>query len=110
MIAHRSRSREAIANMKQISIRGGVVAVSYTHLDVYKRQGLRVVTVVGGVPYKGQLSKLSRGVDILVATPGRLHDLMERGDVKLRDVEILVLDEADRMLDMGCLLYTSRCV
>ena len=66
-----------------------------------KGSGLRVVTVVGGVPYKGQLSKLSRGVDILVATPGRLHDLMERGDVKLRDVEILVLDEADRMLDMG---------
>ena len=66
-----------------------------------KGSGLRVVTVVGGVPYKGQLSKLSRCVDILVATPGRLHDLMERGDVKLRDVEILVLDEADRMLDMG---------
>ena len=61
-----------------------------------KGSNLRVVTVVGGVPYKGQLSKLSHGVDILVATPGRLHDLMERGDVK-----VLVLDEADRMLDMG---------
>lgn len=63
--------------------------------------GHRMLTVVGGMPYKGQIAKLSRGIDILVATPGRLYDLMERGDVKLRDVEILVLDEADRMLDMG---------
>ena len=61
----------------------------------------RLLTVVGGVPYKGQISKLERGVDILVATPGRLFDLMERRDVRLDDVEVLVLDEADRMLDMG---------
>ena len=66
-----------------------------------KGSGHRMLTVVGGMPYKGQIAKLSRGIDILVATPGRLYDLMERGDVKLRDVEILVLDEADRMLDMG---------
>ena len=61
----------------------------------------RVLTIVGGMPYKNQIEKLKRGVDILVATPGRLFDLMERRDVKLDDVEILVLDEADRMLDMG---------
>ena len=66
-----------------------------------KAAGRRMLTVVGGMPYKGQLSKLSRGIDVLVATPGRLYDLMERGDVKLDDVEVLVLDEADRMLDMG---------
>ena len=61
----------------------------------------RLLTVVGGVPYKGQIGKLERGIDILVATPGRLFDLMERRDVRLDDVEVLVLDEADRMLDMG---------
>ena len=61
----------------------------------------RLLTVVGGMPYKGQINKLERGIDILVATPGRLFDLMERRDVKLDDVEVLVLDEADRMLDMG---------
>ncbi|MEG0758619.1 MAG: DEAD/DEAH box helicase [Raoultibacter sp.] len=60
-----------------------------------------VLTVVGGTPYKGQINKLKRGVDILIATPGRLFDLMERRVVKLDDVEMLVLDEADRMLDMG---------
>lgn len=66
-----------------------------------KGSKLRVLTVVGGMPYKGQLNKLKQGVDILVATPGRLFDLMERKAVKLGDVEMLVLDEADRMLDMG---------
>ncbi len=66
-----------------------------------KSSKLRVVTVVGGMPYKGQLSKLKHGVDILVATPGRLFDLMQQNAVKLNEVEVLVLDEADRMLDMG---------
>ncbi len=61
----------------------------------------RVLSVIGGTSYANQLSKLKRGVDILVATPGRLFDLMGRNDVVLSDVEVLVLDEADRMLDMG---------
>ena len=69
--------------------------------ELAKGSGHRMLTVVGGMPYKGQLAKLKKGIDILVATPGRLYDLMERGDVKLKDVEVLVLDEADRMLDMG---------
>lgn len=57
--------------------------------------------VYGGVGYKPQADRLRRGVDVLVATPGRLLDIAGRGDVDLSQVEILVLDEADRMLDMG---------
>src|SRR5690554_5040322 len=57
--------------------------------------------IFGGVNQKSQVKKLNRGVDILVATPGRLLDLMNQGHISLKDVEIFVLDEADRMLDMG---------
>jgi ATP-dependent RNA helicase RhlE len=62
---------------------------------------LRNCAIFGGVRQKQQVDKLKEGVDILVATPGRLNDLIEQGFVKLEKVEILVLDEADRMLDMG---------
>lgn len=61
----------------------------------------RVTAVYGGVGYQQQVDALRRGVDLLVATPGRLLDLHARGNVDLRRVEVLVLDEADRMLDMG---------
>ncbi|MEG2211907.1 MAG: DEAD/DEAH box helicase, partial [Raoultibacter sp.] len=61
----------------------------------------RMLTVVGGTPYGPQMSKLKRGIDILIATPGRLFDLMERRAINLSQIEVLVLDEADRMLDMG---------
>jgi superfamily II DNA/RNA helicase len=57
--------------------------------------------IVGGVQMGDQIKKLERGVDILIATPGRLLDLQERGNVLLRDIKFLVIDEADRMLDMG---------
>jgi superfamily II DNA/RNA helicase len=64
-------------------------------------RGLRVATVVGGVPYGLQLRQLSGALDILIATPGRLMDHMRSGKATLSNVELLVLDEADRMLDMG---------
>jgi superfamily II DNA/RNA helicase len=60
-------------------------------------------TAVGGTPYDRQIRDLRRGVDILVATPGRLGDLIERGECSLDQVEITVLDEADQMADMGFL-------
>jgi len=63
--------------------------------------GLTSTVVFGGVNQNPQTAILQRGVDILVATPGRLLDLMDQGFISLRDVEIFVLDEADRMLDMG---------
>jgi ATP-dependent RNA helicase RhlE len=69
--------------------------------NLTKKTKLRVATVVGGQSIGKQISFLSRGTDILVATPGRLIDLMERGAVDLSSVRHLVLDEADQMLDMG---------
>ena len=63
----------------------------------------RITTVVGGLSYKPQIDRLSRGTDVLIATPGRLIDLMDQEAVRLSDVQVLVLDEADRMLDMGFL-------
>ncbi|HSU43705.1 MAG TPA: DEAD/DEAH box helicase [Casimicrobiaceae bacterium] len=62
---------------------------------------LRTVCLFGGAPYPPQYRELERGVDVLVATPGRLIDHMERGRVDLSQLSLLVLDEADRMLDMG---------
>jgi superfamily II DNA/RNA helicase len=62
---------------------------------------LYVLAMYGGSPYNKQFRALDRGVDILVACPGRLIDMMERGAVSLEDVGVVVLDEADRMADMG---------
>lgn len=70
----------------------------------------RIVTVVGGLSYKPQIDRLSRGCDVLIATPGRLIDLMEQKAVRLADVNVLVLDEADRMLDMGFLPSVKKIV
>ncbi|KAL0756418.1 PREDICTED: DEAD-box ATP-dependent RNA helicase 11-like [Brassica oleracea var. oleracea] len=63
--------------------------------------GVKVVVAYGGTPINQQLRELERGVDILVATPGRLNDLLERARVSMQMIKFLALDEADRMLDMG---------
>ena len=70
----------------------------------------RVLSVVGGVSYNPQISALKRGTDVLIATPGRLIDLMEQKAAHLDRVEVLVLDEADRMLDMGFLPSVKKIV
>ena len=62
---------------------------------------LQMALLIGGVSFTEQDNKLAKGVDVLVATPGRLIDHMERGKVIIKDVKILIIDEADRMLDMG---------
>ncbi|MEV0721780.1 DEAD/DEAH box helicase [Micromonospora purpureochromogenes] len=68
-----------------------------------KAVGIFLKTAVGGVPYDRQIDALRRGVEIVVATPGRLGDLINRGVCRLDDVEVTVLDEADQMADMGFL-------
>jgi ATP-dependent RNA helicase RhlE len=75
-----------------------------------KHTALRVGVIFGGVSQHGQEQMLRRGVDILVATPGRLLDLMRQRRVNLSQIEVLVLDEADRMLDMGFLPDVKRII
>lgn len=77
---------------------------------IAKARGLRVANVVGGVKIDPQIDRLARGVDVLIATPGRLIDLMNQKAVDLSQVQVLVLDEADRMLDMGFLPSVRRIV
>ncbi len=73
-----------------------------------KHMRVRCATVFGGVNEKPQIDALRRGVEIVVATPGRLLDLMQNRHVSLRNIQFLVLDEADRMLDMGFLPQMRR--
>jgi ATP-dependent RNA helicase RhlE len=75
-----------------------------------RHSDVRVVSIYGGVPLEAQQTKLRKGVDVVVATPGRLLDHMERQNVVFDDLEILVLDEADRMLDMGFAPQLNRIV
>ena len=67
---------------------------------------LRNLVIFGGVKQGAQEAALKKGVDILVATPGRLLDFISQGIISLKNLEIFVLDEADRMLDMGSVSYT----
>jgi len=73
-------------------------------------RGLRVLSVYGGRAYEPQLEALARGVEVVVGTPGRLIDLAQRGALNLSRVGVLVLDEADEMLDMGFLPDVERIV
>ncbi len=75
-----------------------------------KHTNVRVAPVYGGVGFGAQITAFKRGADIIVATPGRLLDHLARGTAKLDDVSILVLDEADRMLDMGFLPAVRRVI
>ena len=84
------------------------VSKSFTRYGCYHR--LSMALLVGGEPVTAQIRLLDRGVDVLIATPGRLLDLFQRGHVLLSDVRILVIDEADRMLDMGFIPEVERIV
>ncbi len=75
-----------------------------------KNHKLNVALLIGGVSFDDQDTKLTRGVDVLIATPGRLLDHFERGRLLLSGVELLVIDEADRMLDMGFIPDIERIV
>jgi len=71
-------------------------------------RGLWLMAIYGGVSINRQISGLRQGVDLAIATPGRLNDLLERGDISLDDVDMVVLDEADQMADMGFLPQVER--
>ena len=84
------------------------VADSFEKFSTY--HNLSMALLIGGVSFADQNAALSKGVDVLIATPGRLLDHFERGKVLLTDVKVLVIDEADRMLDMGFIPDVERIV
>ncbi len=86
------------------------VQVEEAFRDFGKFTDLRMTVIYGGVGYGRQREDLQRGVDVAMATPGRLLDLLEQRALTLRDVNVLVLDEVDRMLDMGFLPDVKRIV
>lgn len=77
------------------------VQVGETLLAYGQYVGMRVISIFGGVRFDNQIRKMKRGADVLVATPGRLLDMLKQKKLSLNQLEVLVLDEADRMLDMG---------
>ncbi|MEJ2494432.1 MAG: DEAD/DEAH box helicase [Ignavibacteriaceae bacterium] len=96
-----SRERRNIKSLILTPTRELAVQISESFSTYGAHTGLRNTVVFGGVPQRPQISKLRHGVDILIATPGRLLDLLNQKLVSLKDVKLFVLDEADRMLDMG---------
>src|SRR5829696_7064535 len=81
------------------------------NFEIYgKHHKLNMALLIGGVSFPDQERALERGADVLIATPGRLLDHVERGGILLNDVKILVIDEADRMLDMGFIPDVERIV
>jgi ATP-dependent RNA helicase RhlE len=84
--------------------------IGESFLTYGKNTNIRQATIFGGVNQNPQVQKIQRGVDVLVATPGRLLDLMQQKLVRLDRIEVLVLDEADRMLDMGFIHDVRRII
>ena len=101
------KSNTSMKNKRKISVlvvaptRELAIQIKNSFSIYGKYTGLRNTVVYGGVGQNPQVKKLQQGVDILIATPGRLLDLMRQGHINLGYVEVLILDEGDRMLDMG---------
>ena len=103
-LAERSRARP-LRPLALVLVPTRELAMQVTDalLPLGKAVGVCLKTAVGGVSFDRQIDALRRGVEVVVATPGRLDDLIDRGDCRLDDVEVTVLDEADQMADMGFL-------
>ncbi len=88
----------AIAPTRELALQVAAAFKTYAKLSPRK---IRVVSVIGGEDLENQISALRRGIEVVVATPGRLLDLIERDQLRLSNVKTLVLDEADKLLDLG---------
>lgn len=107
LLAHQSKAIRAIV----IAPTRELVSQIHESFEKYgKGTGIRIASIYGGVDQKIQIASLKLGADIVVATPGRLLDLMHQGHIRLGKVEIFVLDEADRMLDMGFSLEIDEII
>jgi len=104
------KGRRVIKSLILTPTRELALQIGESFTNYGKNTRLRYNVVFGGVNQHSQVEKLKSGVDILVATPGRLLDLMQQGYVNLKNIEYFVLDEADRMLDMGFLKDVKRII
>src|SRR3954469_11105823 len=101
LVAHRKGASARVLVLEPTRELAAQVETAFR--DFARFTDIRPVAIFGGVGYGYQRQELKRGVDIIVATPGRLMDYLKEGTISLRDISILVLDEVDRMLDMGFL-------
>lgn len=110
-VLHGSRSKVRMPRSIVLESTRELAAQVLESFETYgKGHKLKAALLVGGESMVDQEKQLKRGVDVLIATPGRLLDLFDRGQVLLADVKILVIDEADRMLDMGFIPDVDRIV
>jgi ATP-dependent RNA helicase RhlE len=100
-VLEKQLNREGLHTLILCPTRELVQQVAQDARNLTKHTELWVGEIVGGMPMKPQIRDLKAGFDLIVATPGRLFDHMERGNVSLDQIDVLILDEADRMLDMG---------
>lgn len=96
-----ARGRRKILSLVVTPTRELAIQIGENFSAYSKYTNLKNTVIFGGVPQGAQVKALERGVDVLIATPGRLLDLMDQGFISLQDIKYFVLDEADRMLDMG---------
>lgn len=104
----RERSRPGVRLLVLAPTRELALQIDTNYGDLNPARSNRSITVIGGAHIRNQITALRRGATAVIATPGRLLDLIERGAINLSTVEFLVLDEADRMLDMGFLPAIKR--
>ena len=102
------RARPGIRVVVLAPTRELAIQIQNNYTEINQGKGNRSVVVIGGANIRTQVADLRRGASVVIATPGRLLDLIERRAVNLSTVEVLVLDEADRMLDMGFLPAIRR--
>ncbi|MBA2422615.1 MAG: DEAD/DEAH box helicase [Chitinophagales bacterium] len=101
LMSSKERSTRAVRTLVLAPTRELAEQIGDSFREYGKHLGLKQAVIFGGVSQHAQTTQLRNGVSIIVATPGRLLDLMDQGFIKLNEVEYLVLDEADKMLDMG---------
>ncbi|WP_199139273.1 DEAD/DEAH box helicase [Pedobacter sp. ASV12] len=107
---HLNTNKRAIKALVLTPTRELAIQIQESFNAYGKNVNLKNLVIFGGVGQQPQVDALKKGVDILVATPGRLLDLMNQGYISLKEIEIFVLDEADRMLDMGFIHDVKRVV
>src|SRR5690554_420068 len=109
-IDHQAKGKRAIKSLILTPTRELAIQIDESFRAYGRYLKLNHAVIFGGVSQNAQTDKLKAGVDILVATPGRLIDLMNQGFISLKDLEIFVLDEADRMLDMSFLHDVKKII